>query len=182
MIHDTFDVHTSVETGTYLGDTAAMATRFFSRVFTVELSDELYRNASTRLAIFSGAKTYKGLSQDRLQEILPLVSQEPTAFFLDAHYSEDNTARGPQNTPILIELGTILQNCTKCVILIDDVRCFQPTGVITAFVNKTGKSSLLGYPSLSDLKDFACNLVPDIEFYILGDIALLYTKSKFNNI
>ena len=51
------------------------------------------------------------------------------AVWLDGHYSAGLTHRGPQDTPIRFELDAIsarLENFDRLVILVDDVRCFDP--------------------------------------------------------
>lgn len=52
------------------------------------------------------------------------------SFWLDGHYSARETYKGKQDTPItdeLNEIGKNLQNLKKVVIMIDDIRCFDPS-------------------------------------------------------
>jgi hypothetical protein len=54
--------------------------------------------------------------------------KKPALFWLDGHYSGDQTARGNLDTPVSQELQAILSaEVQGHVILIDDVRCFDGT-------------------------------------------------------
>ncbi len=71
-----------VETGTFHGDTTAVADAYFDIVHTIELSPVLYQDAQRRLPT---VLHHQGDSQ----EILPVLAQEidePAVFFLDANW------------------------------------------------------------------------------------------------
>ena len=65
---------------------------------------------------------------ERVAPLMPTVLsalKEPAVFWLDAHYSGDTTALGPQETPVMEELRHVLAHgVTNHVVLIDDVRLF----------------------------------------------------------
>lgn len=129
-----------VETGTYLGEMVSACARSFEQIYSIELSDTLHAMATT---LFS-KEPHIHLSHGNSADLLPLVLsqlRDPILFWLDAHYSQGITSRGPEETPILSELKACFQNMNQnSVILIDDARCFTGYG---------------GYPHVSDIEAFA---------------------------
>ena len=116
---------TFIETGTFRGDTAALALRCgFERVLTVELSDNWRDLYQTRFGNDRRVRLFAGLSKDRFPEMLAQVDTSAT-FWLDAHCSGGDTARGDKFCPLLEELDLIAGHRIKThTILIDDVRLF----------------------------------------------------------
>ena len=56
------------------------------------------------------------------------ANKRPVLFWLDGHYSGGDTAKGELDTPVSVELDSILESPVKGhVILIDDARCFDAT-------------------------------------------------------
>jgi predicted SAM-dependent methyltransferase len=167
-----FGVVTFVETGTYLGDTAAMAAEFISEVYTIELAPELARKATARFAAQPQVHVHAGDSAKLLPKILATLNG-PSLLWLDGHYSEGETARGDSNTPILTELRAVQQSGRKdAVILIDDLRLFEkPSGSVEK------NSSLHGYPSINQLHEAVLAIDPDYQFLILGDVALAFPNT-----
>lgn len=157
-----------IETGTFLGNTSALASEIFDEVYTVELSRELYNNAIAR---FKNKTTNIHLFNDNspsfLSAVIPNITKTMT-IFLDAHWSEGVTARGETNTPIIEELNIIKENRkSDCIILIDDIRCFKESIY-------DHKSSLSGYPSLESLIKKGKEMFDDLGFVVFGDIAIMY--------
>lgn len=112
-----------IETGTYLGDTTASLENYFRRLFTIELSKELYDKAINRFKGSDKVQCFNGDSKIILNSILDNIDGIPL-FWLDAHYSAGFTARGEEDTPIIGELKVIFEKINKGIILIDDARCF----------------------------------------------------------
>jgi hypothetical protein len=114
-----------VETGTYLGDMLLANHRYFDRLVSIELGEELWQRASLRLAHIPHATVLHGDSTAQLSEVVATLTQ-PTVFWLDAHYSEGITAKGRSETPITEELRVIIEAewLAGSVVLIDDARCF----------------------------------------------------------
>ena len=82
----------AVETGTCKGYGAEALAPFFSRVITIELSEELYRFSRDRLAPVPNVECRHGSSPEVLRELLPSLSPaDGVFFFLDAHWSGDRT-------------------------------------------------------------------------------------------
>jgi hypothetical protein len=113
-----------IVTGTYLGDTVSAVRPFFKEIISIELSKELTQQALNK---FKRYKHIKIINRDS-SEILPTVLQKihsSVIFWLDGHYSGNNTAKGNEETPIRKELETIIQWWINgSIILIDDVEDF----------------------------------------------------------
>ncbi|OQX17930.1 MAG: hypothetical protein BWK75_07065 [Candidatus Altiarchaeales archaeon A3] len=119
-----FNVNCLIETGTYLGDTVDDVKNNFKKIYTIELSDSFYNGAVKRFSEFPHIKILHGNSSKILPDILNSIST-PCLFWLDAHYSGGNTAKGDLETPIISELKIIKDHKVKNhLILIDDARCF----------------------------------------------------------
>ena len=135
-----------IETGTYLGDTTLILANYSKRVISIEPDEELYRRAINRFASFHNVEIINGLSEEVFPQLLPQLHEEIN-FWLDGHFSGGITHRGPKKTPIVDELRCIeinLSNFSRIVVLVDDVRCFNPV-----------RPEYRGYPPLDVLVDWA---------------------------
>lgn len=114
-----------VETGTYLGETAAAMSRFYRKVFTVEIHDGLYEKAAARFKGSENVEAFHGNSAKILPHILDQLDG-PAVFWLDAHYSGPKTGRiGKVQTPVEEELSLIFATgSAEHLIFIDDARLF----------------------------------------------------------
>jgi hypothetical protein len=112
---------TLIETGTYKGATVAACLGHFERIYTIELDPMLYEAARTRFANQPSVTVIRGDSSTELVRLAGLV-HEPALFWLDAHYSYGETAKGPHDPPLPWELRAILERGLPDVILIDDAR------------------------------------------------------------
>ena len=136
-----------VETGTYLGDMVEAMRRSFDKIYSIELSEELFREAQKRFAHAKHIEIIHGDSGVELGNIVRKL-QQPALFWLDGHYSAGMTARGEKDSPVFEELGHILRNPDLGhVVIIDDARCF-------------GTES--GYPSLATLTEYILSLRKDM--------------------
>jgi hypothetical protein len=133
-----------VETGTFMGETVDYFKNSFAKVISIELAEDLAKQAQKRFENDRNVTIIQGDSGKVLKDLVKQAS-EPILFWLDGHYSSEfyvgdvyiKTARTDVDTPVEEELRTILANNLKHVILIDDARLF------------TGVSD---YPSISKLK------------------------------
>jgi hypothetical protein len=143
-----------VETGTYLGDTVKVASRYFDRVLSVELSTDLYGQNLERFRKYRNVILWQGSSGERMPEMLSLILSEKALFWLDAHYSGAGTAGGESNCPILSELEAIAAHPRRdhCI-LIDDARCFGQAG----------------YPSIERVKEKLLTINPSFHVQIDSD-------------
>lgn len=166
-----FQTDVFVETGTFMGDTAATAATIFREVHTIELSAELYERAKARFADTPNVFVHQGDSSVVLAELLPTL-QGRVLFWLDGHYSEGITARGAENTPILGELRAVNAAADKgSVVLIDDLRLFQVP-------HPTLPESMHGYPTVEHLRQEAYQLFEQPTFVVYGDTALAFDSSR----
>jgi len=144
-----------IETGTYLGEMVEAMQRRFEKIYSIELSPELYARARERFSEAENVRIALGDSARVLPMILAEL-HEPALFWLDGHFSEGNTAKGDRETPILDELDAIFRNEVKGhVVLIDDARCFDGTG---------------DYPTLAELERFVRARNPNASFEVRDDI------------
>lgn len=112
-----------VETGTYYGEGIVYALQAgFKNIRSVELFDKLYSICLEKFNNIPNVKLYQGNSSEKLWEMIADINQ-PITFWLDAHYSDSSTAKGPEFSPIVKELDIIKRHPIKIhTILIDDIR------------------------------------------------------------
>ena len=131
-----------VETGTYLGDTVEAMKHRFDKIYSIELSEELFRRAKERFASEEHIKLIHGDSGKVLEVVTKELTQ-PALFWLDGHYSAGITAKGETETPICEELKHILNvQPLGHVIIIDDARMF---------------GSDPAYPTIEELREFVAS-------------------------
>jgi hypothetical protein len=127
---------TLIETGTYHGATVAACRRHFKRIYTIELDQALYAAAKARFGDDSTVTVIHGDSYTELNRLASDV-EGPALFWLDAHYSAGETAKGLHDPPLPWELRAIVSRGERDVILIDDARLMG--------VNP-------GYPSVEEIR------------------------------
>jgi len=144
-----------VETGTYQGSTSFACAPHFKKLYTIELSHELY---SANLPGFLARPNTLSLEGDSAvvlkNKVLPELF-EPTIFWLDGHYSSTGTARGDVDSPIFYELTNILQHplASKFIIIIDDMRLFK--GYDSECKSETSER-VQCYPSILEIGEIFC--------------------------
>ncbi|WP_102345183.1 hypothetical protein [Bacillus sp. Marseille-P3661] len=160
-----FNIKTMIETGTYVGDMVHAMKDKFSRIISIELGERLYKQAKKRFSAYPHISIIHGDSGKMLEKILESIS-EPCLFWLDGHFSFNDTARGEQDTPILLELEHILSHPVRNhVILIDDARCF------------IGPNPVLNdYPTIQELQVFVKRKRPDLHFEVNEDMICICEK------
>ena len=150
-----------VETGTYLGEMVDAVKYNFNKIYSIELSPELYDKAENKFSKYKQISIFEGDSSKILPEILNEI-EDPCLFWFDAHYSAGITARGEKETPVMEELKHIFKHpIEKHVILIDDARCF------------IGQND---YPALKELKELVLNRYPRSIFEVEDDIIRVHKK------
>ncbi|HEY2374039.1 MAG TPA: hypothetical protein VGH82_16080 [Gaiellaceae bacterium] len=152
-----YGLGTFVETGTFLGDTAAAMEPHIDRLVTIEISPELAARARERFAAKRRVRIIEGDSGRVLPAILDEL-REPALFWLDGHFSGGITGRGDEDTPVRTELRAVLDHPLKShVILIDDARDF------------TGGD----YPTLEEVAELVRTHGDDYSFDVRDDIIRL---------
>ena len=119
------DFDTFIETGTHIGSTTFEIAPYFKEIHTIELSKEFYDycvSESLKRGI-NNIEFYHGSSDLVLFDIINKV-KKPSIFFLDSHWSQDNTARGDIDVPLLKELEVIRKRNLPDILFIDDQRLF----------------------------------------------------------
>jgi hypothetical protein len=114
-----FGLRTLVETGTCYGGTVEAVRRDFDHVYSIELSPVFYPLAVKRFAGVDNVHLIFGNSSVELERLLEKIPNEPTLFWIDAHYSEGDCAN--EGDPIPEELAAILRLRPDSLVLIDDV-------------------------------------------------------------
>ncbi|MDQ3897683.1 MAG: class I SAM-dependent methyltransferase [Actinomycetota bacterium] len=126
-------IDAAVETGTFRGEGTLVLREAVSKVWTVELSSELYERAVRRFGHRPGITVLHGSSDEMLPELAAVIN-EPVLFWLDAHggmvdmaASEVyNPAGEATQCPVIAELHAIRQfpHVARSCVLIDDARAF----------------------------------------------------------
>lgn len=114
-----------LETGTYWGTTMWALQPYFNRLISIELSEYHYQycNSIIEQKNLNNIQLYNGDSSIIIEQILPNI-KENIIFFLDSHYSADDTAKGKKDVPLLEELKAIDKRNNDDIIIIDDHRLF----------------------------------------------------------
>lgn len=118
-----YSINILVETGTFRGEMVYAQRNDFSKIYSIELSEELCRLAQKRLKKYGHIEILQGDSGKMLKQLVEKIS-EPAIFWLDGHYSGFETAKGDYATPVYQELDAIFSTSLNHVILIDDARLF----------------------------------------------------------
>jgi hypothetical protein len=162
LLNKKFSSKIFIETGTYLGDTTFDLRNLFQKLYTIELSNDLYKKAQVRFEKYKNIHTQNGDSGVVIKEILQQIYNRRILFWLDGHYSEGITAKSELVTPILNELISIrdheIKNGINHIILIDDAHLF------------TGSDD---YPELNVFLDFCKQNFPTREAEIINNIIVI---------
>jgi len=125
---ETYGHTTMVETGTYLGDMVEAQKAIFTRIYSIELSLDLFKKAQKRFKNNDNVVIVHGDSGEVLSTVLTDIN-EPAIFWLDGHYSAGITAKGEKDCPIFEELNAVLNKKRhNHILLIDDARLFIGKG------------------------------------------------------
>jgi len=156
---------TWVETGTFLGETTELLAKESKLVFTIEPEPNLFEKAKLRFIGQPHIQVINGLSENIFPTLLPTL-RGGINFWLDGHYSGGITHQGPTDCPVREELSSIEKNLSlydKVTVLIDDVRCFNPS--IPEYAD---------YPDINFLVDWARK--NDLVWHIEHDIFIAKSK------
>lgn len=156
-----YECRVLVETGTYRGDMIMVQIGNFEKIFSIELSHTLAKEAQDRFAAFEHIEIIQGDSSKELASIVKRLGQR-SLFWLDGHYSAGVTARGEKDCPIFEELEQVFSNGElDHIILIDDARDF------------IGEND---YPTITELEKFVVKLRPNYQLKVKNDVIRLLPK------
>lgn len=167
---DQFNLHSFIETGTYAGDTTAVAAETFAEVFSIEISESMYKAAQKRFASHSNIHLYLGDTTLLLKRMIEDSPPAKRLYWLDAHCSGGGTGGVPGFCPIPYELGQIF-SCGDfdSVILIDDLR---------GWYHCDSRTNL----PLRELVRIIKKASPDLEFYSIGDVGIVLNEKSYPSI
>jgi Protein-L-isoaspartate carboxylmethyltransferase len=153
-----------IETGTYLGVTAARCAKVFDTVITIELNETLARQAVRFLAPHRNVKVICGDAVRELPGVFENHEIDRAVVFLDGHYSGIATSCGSVPEPAIQELAILRPYANKIgAILIDDFRSF-------------GEEA--GFPKKSELIKAIEDLFPDFTIAVQYDqVAVVRSNS-----
>lgn len=157
---------TWVETGTFMGDTAALLALDAKEVYTIEPDKALFEKAEARFHDNPCVHVIHGLSENTLPSLLPTLNGTVN-FWLDGHFSGGITHQGPTDCPVVEELLSIESNLARydnVAVLIDDIRCFDPS-----------IPELADYPDVDFLVDWARK--NNLRWHIEHDIFVAKSKN-----
>jgi hypothetical protein len=144
-----------VESGTYLGGTAAFMRKYCPRVYSVEFQPHLAQAAQERFAQDPAIRIFQGDGSIWIPRIVAEL-REPALFWLDGHFAAGTTCDGEVACPTLQEISAALGDTRyPHVLLVDDAREFKGDG---------------GYPTLDALQQFIRSAKPDVAIEVKNDI------------
>lgn len=116
------DLRDFVETGTYVGQALAWASRGFERVWTVELNPDYLAQARLNNPGLANVAYLQGDSASELPKIVSRLTGS-ALFWLDAHAGAGFFAN-EDICPLVQELETVLASPFEHCIIVDDARAF----------------------------------------------------------
>jgi hypothetical protein len=161
-----FPLDILVETGTFKGDTPYTLADIFPEIITIELSDQFFQYASSRLKHLSNVKVVRGDSPAVLTEYREHLKQRSVLYWLDAHWCGNPKAAGVEiECPLLDEIAAICLNSSS-VIVIDDARLFL------SVPPKPHRAS--AWPLFQETHDALRGLSSNHELAITNDVMIFY--------
>lgn len=128
-----FNLKTYFETGTGMGVSLSHAMRYnFNRLYTIDIDNDFIQRAKRMYQNDSRLTCINDFSTKAIKDFVPTLSQEPTLFFLDAHfpgadfhkitYEESIRTYKEEAFPLELEINLLksIRDLTNDVIIIDD--------------------------------------------------------------
>lgn len=158
-----------VETGTFRGDTLAVASRYFPELYSVEMSEGFYRAATERFRGQSGVHLNLGNSPDFLRQNRKDFTSRALLFWLDAHWCcADETAGSDSQSPLLDELQAIGSLHPFSALLIDDARLYLSP--------PPEPHRLADWPDFHEVVMALLALSPDHRLMVYNDTIIFYPQ------
>jgi hypothetical protein len=116
------------ETGTFKGDTLAMARSHVPRCLSVEMAESLYKHASERFTDDNRIELFLDDSPSVIRAHQEELANRNVLYWLDAHWcTNDQSAGAESQSPLLDELNAIGRLNDTSAVLIDDARLYAAT-------------------------------------------------------
>lgn len=146
----THSIKNFVETGTYLGMTTSLVAPYVEKVWTIEVSERLHGLNKQVYADVKNIEFLLGGSENVLPEIVPTIKGN-TLYWLDGHFSAGITGMTDIETPIMKEIDIIAKHnhSGRCVLLVDDIRCFDGTHDYPTLEALKQKLTALGFKDIT---------------------------------
>jgi len=122
-LKETYRIQFFVETGTYLGKTAYWASHHFEEVWTIEAGERLFENTRLKYGNVTNIHFVLGDSRKALKDVCEAL-KAPALFWLDSHWSGDQTYGVEDECPLIHEIRTIIRSPVSHFVMIDDSRMF----------------------------------------------------------
>ena len=120
-----------IETGTAYGQTVVEIQPYFEKIFTVEISKQLWEWTNPKICDCENVEHVLGDSLVEIPKFLDSLTEEDKVFFwLDAHWSQGLSSKNHLDCP-LVEECVIIDNQYKAdigLVVIDDIRMFETKG------------------------------------------------------
>jgi hypothetical protein len=158
----TLALERAIETGTYRGEGTRRLAELFPRVVTIELSPQYHRAAIAALRHLSNVEFRLGRSADCLEALAH--ERLPTLYWLDAHWSAEDTAGENDECPLLEELHAIGAGDPRDCFLIDDARLF--------LASPPPPHNPADWPTLAEIFDTIRSFYPDHHVTVLADMVI----------
>lgn len=134
-----------IETGTLTGGTIFSLEPYFSKLYTIEVSEKYYNDTKNK---YNGDKInfILGDSSIVFEGLLPTITDK-CIFFLDGHWSGGDTGHSAKDCPLYEEITHINTLFTNdAIIIIDDFRLFgldKSSGMLGEDWSEINKEQLL---------------------------------------
>jgi hypothetical protein len=119
-----------VETGTYKGLTIFPMSKYFKKLYTIEINKNAYEFCKKRAKNVNNIEFILGDSAIEMNKLVKKFNfNDSVVFFLDGHVTNNNsgfTGKGIKDVPIMEELDAIYKDFKgNGIIIIDDTRLFN---------------------------------------------------------
>jgi len=118
-----FGLKTFIETGTFQGNTAVWASNYFEDISTIEFSEKIFKETTTKFRNVPNINFLFGDSRVLIPQIIPSLSM-PSVFWLDSHWCGGHSYGEEDQCPLLDEIEEINKSGLEHFIFIDDARLF----------------------------------------------------------
>ena len=155
-----FNIKNFVETGS--GDGTSMRDLYnlnlVENLYGIELDENLYKNLVNS---FPSVKFYNGYSKDKMNDLLCDINENPTLFWLDAHFPNsdyfgipyDSEPDKSKRIPLEIELRILKESrdLSKDVFIMDDLRIYVDRPYMDGSWNLRSVAGDSGYDFVEEL-------------------------------